>query len=54
MDEYSDLFKTIANSRSGGMTLQAIADDLNEQGYETRRGKAWNPTQVLRLLRRAN
>jgi DNA invertase Pin-like site-specific DNA recombinase len=54
VDEYADLFQLVSELRHGGMTLQGIADDLNGRGYETRRGKAWNPTQVMRLLRHTN
>jgi len=31
----------------------AIADELNDQGHTTRRGKPWNPMQVSRVLKRA-
>ena len=40
--------------RAQGMTLQAIADELNKQGFETTRGKAWVPTTVRDLLQRAS
>lgn len=48
---YSDLVPLIKNLRSQGVTLQAIAANLNELGHATRRGKAWNHVQVLRILR---
>lgn len=35
-----------------GHTLQQIADELNEAGYRTRRGKAFFPMSVQRLLKR--
>ena len=35
-----------------GLTLQTIADKLNEAGYTTRRGKSFNTTTVLRLAKR--
>ncbi|MBC3539813.1 recombinase family protein [Rufibacter sp. H-1] len=35
-----------------GMKLQQIADKLNEKGFTTRRGKAFVPTTVKRLLDR--
>lgn len=38
--------------REAAKSLQAIANDLNVQGYETRRGKPWNPMQVGRVLQR--
>lgn len=48
---YSDLVPLIKDLRNQGITLQAIAAKLNELGHATRRGKAWNHVQVLRLLR---
>jgi hypothetical protein len=38
--------------RSGGSTLQAIADHLNDEGHKTRRGRRWNRVQVKRVLDR--
>ena len=40
-------------NRNCGSALQAIADELNEQGHTTRRGKPWNRMQVSRVLKRA-
>ena len=31
---------------AGGATLRAIATHLNHEGYVTRRGQPWNPTQA--------
>lgn len=42
------------NLRAQGLTLQAIADELNKQGFETARGKAWVPTTIRDLLKRAS
>ncbi|MEM6272810.1 MAG: recombinase family protein [Bacteroidota bacterium] len=36
--------------RDQGLSLQAIADRLNAEGYETARGKAFKRTTVMRLL----
>ena len=36
-----------------GLSLREIADRLNSMGHVTRRGKAWNPVQVSRVLSRA-
>jgi len=36
-----------------GLSLQAIAKRLNEDGQTTRRGKPWNAVQVSRVLERA-
>lgn len=51
VEVYADLIPLIKDLRSQGITLQAIAAKLTELGHETRRGKAWNHVQVLRLLR---
>jgi hypothetical protein len=36
--------------RTGGATLQAIADRLNAEGYATRRGNPWTHVQVKLAL----
>jgi DNA invertase Pin-like site-specific DNA recombinase len=43
----------VTELRAGGLTLRAIAANLNDEGYVTRRGRPWNPTQVSRVLSRA-
>lgn len=52
-ESYGDLYPVIKGLRGKGQSLQAIADDLNDQGHTTRRGKPWNPMQVSRVLKRA-
>ncbi len=52
-EAYADLLSTMLEWREDGMTLQAIADRLNEEGQTTRRGKPWNHVQVMRVLDRA-
>ena len=42
----------IRELRDAGKPLRVIAAELNAQGYETRRGKPWNPMQVGRVLQR--
>jgi DNA invertase Pin-like site-specific DNA recombinase len=45
--DWPDVRKRIAAMRSDGMTLQAIADVLNEEGVPTPRGGAeWRPSSV--------
>jgi len=51
-EAYADLYPILAEKRAAGMTLQAIADDLNAEGYVTRRGKTWTPMQVKLVLDR--
>ena len=52
-EAYADLIPEMQEMRNAGQSLQAIADSLNEDGYQTRRGKPWNPMQVSRVLKRA-
>ena len=47
---YADLLPAMREWRQLGLTQQAIADKLNEQGQTTRRGNPWSQTQVLRVL----
>jgi DNA invertase Pin-like site-specific DNA recombinase len=51
-EAYRDLADEMASKRELGLSLQAIADYLNDQGHTTRRGRPWNPTQVARVLAR--
>ncbi|MCY1703705.1 recombinase family protein [Deinococcus sp. SL84] len=39
--------------RSQGLTLRAIALQLDQHGFQTRRGGPWSPTQVKRILDRS-
>jgi DNA invertase Pin-like site-specific DNA recombinase len=52
-EAYGDLAPILAELRARGLSLQAIAEELNKQGHTTRRGKPWNPVQVARVLERA-
>jgi DNA invertase Pin-like site-specific DNA recombinase len=52
-EAYADLAPALAELRGKGLSLQAIAEELNKQGHTTRRGKPWNPVQVARVLERA-
>jgi DNA invertase Pin-like site-specific DNA recombinase len=51
-EAYADLAPTLAELRGKGLSLAAIADELNTQGHTTRRGKPWNPVQISRVLAR--
>jgi len=52
-DRASDIAADIEDIRKGGATsLQAIADALNARSIPAPRGGAWQPTQVLRVLKR--
>jgi DNA invertase Pin-like site-specific DNA recombinase len=52
-EAYADLRPALSEMRAKGMTLQAMATELNGQGHTTRRGKPWNAVQVMRVLHRA-
>ncbi|MBD2152616.1 recombinase family protein [Pseudanabaena sp. FACHB-1277] len=42
----------IQQMKADGANLQAIADELNNQGITTKRGAKWQPMQVSRVLNR--
>ena len=50
---HAELYGRLRETRAEDHTLRQIADDLNSEGHTTRRGKPWNPTQVLRVLQRS-
>lgn len=45
---------TIKALRDAKLTLQAIADRLNELGFLTRRGASWTPMSVKRIMDRTD
>lgn len=49
---YSDIFPTMRLLRDNGHSFREIASHLNDSGHVTRQGRAWNPTQVKRVLDR--
>ena len=53
VESYADLVPVLKSLRAKGRTLQAIANELNEMGHTTRRGKTWSRSQVSRVLKRA-
>jgi len=44
----------IQAARSGGNTLQSIADSLNDRGIPTKTGKTWQPATIHLLLKRTS
>jgi DNA invertase Pin-like site-specific DNA recombinase len=52
-EAYDDLRPILAEMRGKGLSLKAIAEELNTQGHTTRRGKPWNPVQVARVLQQS-
>jgi DNA invertase Pin-like site-specific DNA recombinase len=51
-ESYADLLPAMARMKGAGMSLREIAGKLNGDGHTTRRGRAWNPVQVRRVLER--
>ena len=49
---YTDLYPIIQELRDQGLSLRAIARHLDDEGYETRRGRRWNHVQVRAVLNR--
>lgn len=52
-EAYADLAPLMAEWRAAGLSFAAIAGKLNDEGHTTRRGRPWNPVQVLRVLERS-
>jgi DNA invertase Pin-like site-specific DNA recombinase len=50
---YADLLPVVTELRAEGKSHRQIAQWLNDEGYVTRQGKAWNGVQVGRVLARA-
>ena len=48
--EEAEILKWIFDSFLGGMTANAVAEDLNRRGIPSARGKQWTIRQVLKLL----
>ncbi len=53
-DAYHEVLPLVQGLRRDGLSLAAIASRLNDQDYKTRMGKAWNKSQVKRILDRVS
>jgi hypothetical protein len=53
-DAYAALLPNILAWHNNGLSLRTIANRLNADGHTTRSGLPWNPSQVWRVLQRAN
>ncbi len=51
---YTDLYPMMLDLREQGLSLRAIARHLDDEGYETRRGRTWSHVQVRAVLNRFN
>ena len=50
----TEIVAEIQASRTGGNTLQSIADSLNGRGIPTKTGKLWAPATIHLLLKRSS
>jgi DNA invertase Pin-like site-specific DNA recombinase len=53
-EAYLDLVPIIVTKQQEGFSLRAIAAHLNNLNQTTRTGKSWNPSQVMRVIRRTS
>jgi DNA invertase Pin-like site-specific DNA recombinase len=51
-EAYADLVPVMTRMKAQGLSLREIAEQLNDEGHTTRRGRPWNPMQVARVLER--
>lgn len=51
--EETKVIETIVEARKNRMSYVTIAQQLNASGVKSQAGKAWHPTQVQRVLKRA-
>lgn len=51
--EEMKVVESILAYRKDGKSYQGIADQLNGEGIKSRSGKKWHPTQVQRIIQRA-
>ncbi len=51
-EAYIDLLPMLAEMKADGLSLREMAGRLNAAGHTTRRGAAWNPVQISRVLER--
>lgn len=51
-EEQAEWVRTVFQMRAEGVTMQAIADTLNNEGVQTKRGAEWSRKQVMDMLHR--
>ncbi len=49
-EAYRDIEPILRNFQAKGLSLRAMAREINEIGHTTRRGKSWNHVQIKRIL----
>ena len=47
------IVELIQSHRMNGLAIAAIADKLNADGIKSRSGSIWHPTQIQRVIQRA-
>ena len=52
--EEQKIIEAILKHRTGGKSIAATAEQLNADGIKSRSGSKWHPTQVQRVIQRAN
>jgi len=52
VDREADAVRTAFELRGQGLTLQAVADELNAQGFQTKQGARFAPVHISRILAR--
>jgi len=52
VESESKIVAEMIQKRAAGFTLQAIADDLNNAGITGKKGGAWNPKTISRIIDR--
>lgn len=53
VEQEAQVVAEIQQARTGGSTLQSIADSLNDRGIPTKTGKQWQPATIHLLLKRS-
>jgi site-specific DNA recombinase len=48
-----EIIERIHNLKGKGYSFRGIADELNRDGYQTKKGKSWTHRQVSRILKEA-
>jgi DNA invertase Pin-like site-specific DNA recombinase len=54
VESEQEAISVIRRHRRSGKSFQKIADYLNAQGIQTKRGKQWNAMQIQRIVKREN
>lgn len=50
-EAYRDIEPVLQELKNSGLSLRSMAKKMNDLGHTTRRGKPWNPVQIMRILK---